>query len=195
MADTKISALTAASAAADANEIPINEAGTTKKLTVAQIITRALASLKASAANAKDTTNVSTLLTPANLLDVGAVRVLWYATGLDMNSTADQALTKNGTFTNWMLIQSAFRFGNASASCASAVGGVYTAASKGGTPVLVATTAFTTMNAASTGQASNPGSAAALNFPLTASALYFSLTTPHGSAATADLYVLGIPLS
>jgi hypothetical protein len=37
MADTKISALTAASVAADANEIPINEAGTTKKLTVAQL--------------------------------------------------------------------------------------------------------------------------------------------------------------
>ncbi len=37
--DLKISALTAASAAADANEIPINEAGTTKKLTVAKIKT------------------------------------------------------------------------------------------------------------------------------------------------------------
>lgn len=37
MADTKISALTAASAAAAANELAINEAGTSKKLTVAQI--------------------------------------------------------------------------------------------------------------------------------------------------------------
>lgn len=40
MADLKISALPAASAAADANEIPINEAGTTKKVTVAQIKTQ-----------------------------------------------------------------------------------------------------------------------------------------------------------
>ena len=39
MADVKISALTAASAAAMANEIEINEAGSTKKLTVAQIAT------------------------------------------------------------------------------------------------------------------------------------------------------------
>ena len=38
MADTKISALSAASAAALANEIAINEAGTTKKLTVQQIV-------------------------------------------------------------------------------------------------------------------------------------------------------------
>lgn len=37
MADTKISALTAATAALGADELPINEAGTTKKLTVAQI--------------------------------------------------------------------------------------------------------------------------------------------------------------
>jgi hypothetical protein len=37
MADTKISALTAASAVADANEIPINEAGTTKKITALQL--------------------------------------------------------------------------------------------------------------------------------------------------------------
>lgn len=37
MADTKISALAAAAAAAAANELAINEAGTSKKLTVAQI--------------------------------------------------------------------------------------------------------------------------------------------------------------
>ena len=36
MADTKISALAAASVVADANEIPINEAGTTKKVTALQ---------------------------------------------------------------------------------------------------------------------------------------------------------------
>jgi hypothetical protein len=34
MSDTKVSALSAATAAASANEIPINEAGTSKKLTV-----------------------------------------------------------------------------------------------------------------------------------------------------------------
>jgi hypothetical protein len=37
VADTKISALTGASAVAAANEFPINEAGTTKKVTAAQI--------------------------------------------------------------------------------------------------------------------------------------------------------------
>ncbi|MEO7397063.1 MAG: hypothetical protein ABIW84_00710 [Ilumatobacteraceae bacterium] len=39
MADSKISALTAATAAAGANELAINEAGVSKKLTVAQVLT------------------------------------------------------------------------------------------------------------------------------------------------------------
>lgn len=39
MANTKVSALTAAAAAAAANELPINEAGTSKKLTAAQLKT------------------------------------------------------------------------------------------------------------------------------------------------------------
>ena len=39
MADVKISALTAAASAAGANELPINEAGTSKKLTITQLLT------------------------------------------------------------------------------------------------------------------------------------------------------------
>lgn len=39
MADTKISALSAVSAAAGAMEIPVNDAGTTKKMTVTQLLT------------------------------------------------------------------------------------------------------------------------------------------------------------
>lgn len=39
MADTKISALSAASAAAVANELPINEAGTSKKISITQLVT------------------------------------------------------------------------------------------------------------------------------------------------------------
>jgi hypothetical protein len=39
MANTKVSALTAATVAAVANEIPINEAGTSKKISITQLIT------------------------------------------------------------------------------------------------------------------------------------------------------------
>ncbi len=38
MADTKVSALTAATNALTADELPINEAGTSKKLTVMQVL-------------------------------------------------------------------------------------------------------------------------------------------------------------
>jgi hypothetical protein len=38
VADTKISALTAAAAAAAVNELPINEAGASKKVTVQQLL-------------------------------------------------------------------------------------------------------------------------------------------------------------
>ena len=44
MADTKISALTAAAAAADANEFAINEAGTSKKVSLTQVETQIMAS-------------------------------------------------------------------------------------------------------------------------------------------------------
>ncbi len=44
MADTKISLATAAVAAAGSNEIPINEAGSPKKLTVDQILAYIIAS-------------------------------------------------------------------------------------------------------------------------------------------------------
>jgi len=50
VADTKISALAAASAAAAANELAINEAGTSKKLTVAQLDTYVSPTVIASAA-------------------------------------------------------------------------------------------------------------------------------------------------
>lgn len=43
MADAKVSALTAAAAALGADEIPINEAGTNKKLTVTQLSSFVLA--------------------------------------------------------------------------------------------------------------------------------------------------------
>lgn len=192
MADTKISALTAASAAADANEIPINEAGTTKKLTVAQIITRALASLKASAANAKDTTNVSTLLTPANLLDVGAARVCFFKTGLDFNVTTDQALTKVGAFNSFIPVRAVVF--NASIALSTAVGGIYSAPAKGGAAIVANTQPYA--NAGTQTSGGQALSFAALYGSIcTFTDLYLSLTTPQGAAATADLYIIGAPIT
>lgn len=76
MADTKISALTAAGAAAAANEIPINEAGTSKKVTAAQLktlITTAPAFAAGTAsANSHPKLTAGTLLTTP---EVGALEL------------------------------------------------------------------------------------------------------------------------
>lgn len=66
MADTKISALPAASAAAAANELGINEAGTSKKLTVAQLQDFLGVSKKVLAA---DQTSTSTTMAKVTGLD------------------------------------------------------------------------------------------------------------------------------
>lgn len=90
MADTKISALTAASAALGADEIPVNEAGTTKKLTVAQLAAypgnggiynaNVPASAQSVSGNAQTYLTGSALSIPAGLQVSSIYRCKFYAT-------------------------------------------------------------------------------------------------------------------
>lgn len=89
MADTKISALTAAGAAADANEIPINEAGTTKKVTVAQIKTQ-ISPVKASGAELDTGTDDAKFATAKAIKDAHNVPSV-------VPGTSGNVLTSNGT--------------------------------------------------------------------------------------------------
>lgn len=72
---------------------------------------------------------------------------------------------------------------------ATAVGGLYTAAAKGGSALVANTQVYTGLT--------NPLTALDLTLALpnlilaAGTPLYFSLTTPHGSAALADIYVYG----
>jgi hypothetical protein len=68
MADTKISALTAASAVASTNEFAINEAGTSKKVTAAQIKTFTVNTPTASNAQQVITAATVTYLTGSGIL-------------------------------------------------------------------------------------------------------------------------------
>lgn len=142
------------------------------------------------------------LLEVANLAAINAIlnagggigaqaRVLWYKTGADMNTTDDQAFTKNGTFTNFILFTC--RCVNPSTSLTTAVGGVYSAASKGGEALVSAAQAYAGATTATTGQGMTL--AAPGNGLRSDAALYLSLTVAQGAAATADIYVLGVPLS
>lgn len=76
MADTKISELTAATTVADANEIPINEAGTTKKITALQIKSYLGDSLQ-NASTASQTISATTAyVTNSNIsVPVGKLRI------------------------------------------------------------------------------------------------------------------------
>lgn len=118
-------------------------------------------------------------------------QVLWSKTAFDMNVTTDQAFTKAGTFTSFLITR--ILFTNASTSLTTAVGGIYDTASKGGVPLVAAAQAYSTLTGATLGL---DLTLAAKGRGLTsAAALYLALSTPQGGAATADGYVIGIPLS
>jgi hypothetical protein len=79
---------------------------------------------------------------------------------------------------------------NASVSLTTAAGGLYTAASKGGTAIVAAITTYTALSA--TTKWLSVTLAAILGTDIrTEATLYLSLTTAQGSAATADVYILG----
>jgi hypothetical protein len=108
-----------------------------------------------------------------------------------MNSTADQALTRLFSFTNFLI--TSIRVNNASISLTTAAGGFYTAASKGGVTAVAAAQAYSALTGSTLGMEATI--AAAGMATLTTGALFLSLTTAQGSAATADIYVLGVPLT
>ncbi len=183
----------AVAAVAASDKVEISQGNTTQyHATITQIAARVQLLNAATAAQAKDTTDVTHLLTPANLLNVGAARVCWTLIGADMNSTADQAFTKVGTWST-MIPMRAILF-NASASLTTAAGGVYSATSKGGAAIIAAASTYANASTAtSSGQAL--AFAGAYGSIHTFSALYLSLTTPQGSAATADYYIIGCPIT
>lgn len=76
----------------------------------------------------------------------------------------------------------------------SPVGGFYPAASKGGTALVSAAQAYSSLTASSVLLFATL-TAGALATRYTASQLFFSLTTAASYAATADIYVIGIDLS
>ena len=108
--------------------------------------------------------------------------------GANMNSTADQAINIGG----WgKFMVTGITTANASTSLTTAAGGVYTATSKGGTAVIAAATTYTAnTTAAKASSASAVGAAYGdTSLVVPGAVLYLSLTTPQGSAATADITV------
>lgn len=144
----------------------------------------------ATASQSRDSTNTTSVLPPASFLNVGAGRVLFYLNNADMNSTADQTFTKNGTFTNWIM-GNIFGF-NSSTSLTTAVGGIYTGASKSGIPLLSASSVWTGFNGAGAGQALGATAGTNSSRQVLSATPILSLTTPQGATATIEwLAVIG----
>lgn len=108
--------------------------------------------------------------------------------GANLNVTTDQAFTKGGTFTRYMVTRIVARrlTGNASI----AAGGIYTAASKGGTAVVAAAQVWSALSAADKVLTLT---LAALTDALQATPI-LSLTTAAGGAVTADVLIYGVVL-
>ena len=104
--------------------------------------------------------------------------------GANFNSTADQVFSLSTGIARYSpdVIQAT----NVSTSMTTAAGGVYNTASKGGTPIVAATQVYTALTGATKVLALTVAVTDTNTVPL-----IFSLTTGHGSAATADLYIWG----
>ena len=122
-----------------------------------------------------------------NPLRPGIVR-LGQLLSANLNTTADQPFTMGAGI--W--IPTAIISTNVSTSLAISIaaGGIYTAASKGGSAMVGAGQAYTTLTVAS----SVLSLTLAISNRRTESTLYLALTTAHGSAATCDLYLFGYTL-
>lgn len=116
-----------------------------------------------------------------------AGQVLFVKRGADMQSTADQAFTKQFAGTNYRItdIIAVRKTGGASVACA---GGIYDAASKGGNAVVAVAQSWVTLAA----NINVVATLAAVNATaLLSTTPFLSLTTGSTAACTADLFIFG----
>lgn len=113
---------------------------------------------------------------------------------VDLNSTSDQAVTLElpDGFSRYR-IASAIVTNNTSANASSAVGGIYTAASKGGTAIVDAAQTYLLLTTDTRNQVLTISTAGVqIMNDLT---LFFSLSTPAGVAATGELIITAYPIT
>jgi hypothetical protein len=110
--------------------------------------------------------------------------------GANMNATTDQAiplLVAPGQ--SYQITAIVVR--NPSTSLTTAVGGVYTGASKGGTAVVAATQVYSAATGPMAVENTTLSAGGAAGSWPAGTPLYLSLSTAEGAAATADMYVYG----
>lgn len=125
---------------------------------------------------------------PSNLATNQAIRLLAYATGVNVNATGDQAVLPIINSTNYSISNVVFT--NASTSLTTALAGLFTAPSAGGTGV-VANAALSAL----TGSTVVSQRTVASTATQTGQNLYLNVGTAQGAAATMDVYVYGYDFS
>lgn len=120
-----------------------------------------------------------------------AAQPIFILRGANFQSTADQAFTKMGGFTNYLITSVIARrvSGGATVACA---GGIYTAASKAGNALVATAQSWIGLSGAGK-TASATIAAIALTDVATATPI-LSLTTGSTAAVTADVYIFGAAL-
>jgi hypothetical protein len=137
-------------------------------------------------------TNVGTPADVADLVAMGCAVLspppadLLFTATLNMNITTDQHLTP--TFNGKFRVKR-YVITEASTSLTTAAGGIYPAASKGGTPQVAAGQVYSALTTALKALELTLNDAPAVL--AAATPLYFALTTPQGGAATAKLFAYG----
>lgn len=137
-------------------------------------------------------TQKMTMTALGGVTGVGQTSIIGYLKSANMNIATDNIIPINVAGAAKYAVTSIL-VTNASTSLTTAAGGVYPAATKGGTPLVASTQVYTALTGA-TSLLSLTLAAAATNITYTATNLYLNLTTAQGAPATADVYVFGIPL-
>ena len=119
----------------------------------------------------------------------GRSGVLGSLRSANMNVTTDQAIPIASGITAFQITK--ITVTNCTGTLTLAVGGFYPTTSKGGTPIVAASQAYSALSA--TTIVLNP--TVASNPRVTLANIYFSLTTAAGSAATCDVYAIGDDLT
>jgi hypothetical protein len=132
--------------------------------------------------------NSTSTIHPSNLATNQAIRLLAVATGVNVNSTGDQATLAINNASSYSVSNVVFT--NASTSLTTAAAGLFTAPAAGGTG-LVANAALSGLSA-STVVSQRTVASTALQ---TAQNLYLNVGTAQGAAATMDVYVYGYDFS
>ena len=125
-------------------------------------------------------------------LHTGVARVLCSIRAANFNVTTDQACAIPASVTAW--VPTSILVTNCSGTFTLAAGGVYPTTSKGGTALVAAAQAYTSLTGATVVLGLTLAATIATT-RYTVNTVYLSLTTGTGSAATCDFYVVGNDLT